>query len=138
MSMPSLIPTQTTWWLSPWPTSPFNLPMNQAAQYIGQAKTWDRIGTITTIELGDQLAEFLGADNALLLKKHGAVIVGPTVELTTIRAIFLERAARLHLLASTVGKPVPLNSQESSQILPANPSRPWQYYSSKVSQGLAQ
>ena len=117
---------------------PFQPTMNQASQYIGQAKTWDRIGTITTSELGEQVAEFLGADNALLFKRHGAVIVGPTVELTTIRAIFLERAAKLQLLATTVGKPVPFTSEESSRLQPANPSRPWQYYSSKVAQGLAQ
>ena len=117
---------------------PFQPTMNQASQFIGQAKTWERIGTIITSELGEQVAEFLGADNALLLRQHGAVIVGPTVELTTIRAIFLERAAKLQLLATTVGKPVPLTSEESSRLLPANPSRPWQYYSSKVSKGLAQ
>ena len=117
---------------------PFQPAMNQASQYIGQVKTWDRIGTITTSELGEQVADFLGADNALLLRKHGAVIVGPTVELTTIRAIFLERAAKLQLLATTVGKPVPFTSEESSRLLPADPSRPWQYYSSKVSQDLAQ
>ena len=111
---------------------PFQPAMNQASQYIGQARTWDRIGTITTSELGEQVAELLGADNALLLRSHGAVIVGSTVELTTIRAIFLERAAKLQLLASTVGKPAPFTSEESSRLLPPNPSRSWQYYSSKV------
>ena len=116
---------------------PFRPSMNQASQYIGQAKTWDRIGTIPTSELGAQVAEFLGADNALLLKGHGAVIVGPTIELTTIRAIFLERAAKLQLLAATVGKPVHFTAEESSRLLPANPSRPWQYYSSQVAQGLS-
>ena len=113
---------------------PFQPPMNQAVQYIGPAKTWDRIGTITTSELGEQVADFLGTDNALLLRSHGAVIVGPTVELTTIRAIFLERAAKLQLLATTVGEPVPFTAEESSRLLPANPSRPWEYYSSKVAQ----
>ncbi len=117
---------------------PFHPAMNQGVQYIGPAKTWEKIGTIITNELGEQVAELLGTDNALLLKRHGAVIVGPTVELTTIRAIFLERAAKIQLLATTVGKPVPFTSEESSRLLPANPSRPWQYYSSKVSQGLAQ
>ena len=117
---------------------PFHPAMNQGVQYIGPAKTWDRIGTIITNELGEQVAELLGTDNALLLKRHGAVIVGPTVELTTIRAIFLERAAKIQLLATTVGEPVPFTAEESSMLQPANPSRPWQYYSSRVSQGLTQ
>ena len=113
---------------------PFHPAMNQGVQYIGPAKTWDKIGTIITNELGEQVAELLGTDNALLLKRHGAVIVGPTVELTTIRAIFLERAAKIQLLATTVGEPVPFTAEESSMLQPANPSRPWQYYSSRVSQ----
>ncbi len=113
---------------------PFQPAMNQGVQYIGPAKTWEKIGTIITNELGEQVAELLGTDNALLLKRHGAVIVGPTVELTTIRAIFLERAAKIQLLATTVGEPVPFTAEESSMLQPANPSRPWQYYSSRVSQ----
>ena len=117
---------------------PFRPAMNEGAQYIGPAKTWERIGTITTSELGEQVAELLGTDSALLLKGHGAVIVGPTVEFTTIRSIFLEKAARVQILATSVGKPVPYTSEETSRIVQANPARPWQYYSSRVSEGLAQ
>ena len=47
---------------------------------------------------------------------HGAVIVGPTIEETTMRAVFLEKAARIQLMATSVGKPNPYTPEQLDTI----------------------
>ena len=125
----------------------FQPTSNEGAAYINKAKIYPRIGLINTQELGADVAELLGMDNAALLRAHGAVIVGPTLEETTMRAVFLEKAARVHLLAASVGKPTPFTAEESARIQEEmggslvedvenqRAGRPWLYYSNKVSQG---
>jgi L-fuculose-phosphate aldolase len=58
---------------------------------------------IVTPALGRAVAETLGAYNALLLKNHGIVVVGASVEEACVTAIVLEKAARMQLLARQYG-----------------------------------
>lgn len=48
----------------------------------------------------DKMATTLGVKNVLLFANHGAVIVGPSIEVATIKAIMLEQAAWYHLQCS--------------------------------------
>ncbi|MHB1343163.1 MAG: class II aldolase/adducin family protein [Thermoleophilia bacterium] len=48
---------------------------------------------------GAALAHTLGAHPAVLMRNHGVVVVGETVEEATVRAILLEKAATVQLLA---------------------------------------
>jgi L-ribulose-5-phosphate 4-epimerase len=58
---------------------------------------------IVTAELGQAVADTLGGHNALLLKNHGIVVVGSSVEEACVTAILLEKAARMQLLARQYG-----------------------------------
>lgn len=58
---------------------------------------------IVSPALGRAVAETLGAYNALLLKNHGIVVVGASVEEACVTAIVLEKAARMQLLARQYG-----------------------------------
>ena len=58
---------------------------------------------IVTSALGQAVAQSLGSHNALLLKNHGIVVVGSSVEEACITAILLEKAAYMQLLARQYG-----------------------------------
>jgi ribulose-5-phosphate 4-epimerase/fuculose-1-phosphate aldolase len=60
---------------------------------------------IRTQELGVEVAKSLGSCRGLLMKNHGSTVVGPTIEVATLYAIFLEKAARIQLLATASGEP---------------------------------
>lgn len=58
---------------------------------------------IVTPALGQAVAAALAAHNALLLKNHGIVVVGSSVEEACITALLLEKAAHMQLLARQYG-----------------------------------
>src|SRR2546426_741840 len=59
---------------------------------------------ILTRELGQALAQTLGARNAALMVHHGIVTAGASVEAAVVAAILLERACRKQLLAMAAGE----------------------------------
>lgn len=59
---------------------------------------------IVTPSLGRAVAETLGEHNALLLKNHGVVVAGSSIEEACVTAILLEKAARMQLLARQYGE----------------------------------
>jgi ribulose-5-phosphate 4-epimerase/fuculose-1-phosphate aldolase len=60
-----------------------------------------------------KLAEVAGSGdrNGILLRGHGVVVVGRSVEEATVNAIYLERAAKIQILARLIGSPVPLDEE---------------------------
>src|SRR4051812_45143540 len=69
---------------------------------------------IRTPELGVEVAKSLGQCRGLLMKNHGSTVVGPTIEVATLYAIFLEKAARIQLLATASGEPSWTSDEESA------------------------
>lgn len=66
----------------------------------------DMPGLIVTAEQGDRLANILGGGNAVLIRNHGIVTAGRTVEEALCLAIHLERACKIQLLCNGNGIPV--------------------------------
>ena len=60
---------------------------------------------IRTPELGREVAESLGKYRGMLMKNHGSTVVGESIEVATLYAVFLEKAARIQLLATASGEP---------------------------------
>ncbi|MBI4524593.1 MAG: class II aldolase/adducin family protein [Deltaproteobacteria bacterium] len=60
---------------------------------------------IRTSELGKEVAKTLGNCRGILMKNHGSTVVGGAIQEATLYAIFLEKAARIQLLASASGEP---------------------------------
>ncbi len=58
---------------------------------------------INSAERGDALAEALADKSVLLLRAHGFVAVGPSIQAAVFRAIFTEISARVQLQAATLG-----------------------------------
>lgn len=68
---------------------------------------------IRTPELGEQVAKSLGKCRGVLMKNHGSTVVGETIEVATLYAVFLEKAARIQLLAMASGEPSWTSDEES-------------------------
>ncbi len=68
---------------------------------------------IRTPELGREVAQSLGNCRGLLMKNHGSTVVGDTIEEATLYAIFLEKAARIQLLATASGEPSWTSDEEA-------------------------
>lgn len=60
---------------------------------------------ITDQPRGQAVAKCLGAGNALILRNHGIVTAGRSIEEAVFLAIKLERACRIQLLAESAGGP---------------------------------
>lgn len=61
--------------------------------------------TVTNKKMGDHVAAALENANTLLLKNHGIVAVGKSVQETVCWAVVLENACRMQLLAESTGVP---------------------------------
>lgn len=69
---------------------------------------------IRTPELGAEVAKSLGPYRAVLMKNHGSTVVGPTIEVATLYAVFLEKAARIQLMATASGEPSWTSDEEAA------------------------
>ena len=69
---------------------------------------------IHTRELGESVARALGDHNALLLRNHGIVTVGPNVPTAVLTAVFLEKACRMQLQAAATHSQLAWSSDEEA------------------------
>lgn len=79
---------------------------HEGANLVGRVGRFERTaGLINTVELGDELAAALGHNPVALLKNHGIVFTGATIEECTLNGLFLERAARMQITMASTGWP---------------------------------
>ncbi len=77
---------------------------------------FERPGLINTDEIADEMVASLGQLRAVMLRGHGANIVAPRLKLATLWAVTLEEAARLQIMASSVGQPVFFTSADLDTV----------------------
>ncbi|MBI3058158.1 MAG: class II aldolase/adducin family protein, partial [Deltaproteobacteria bacterium] len=68
---------------------------------------------IRTPELGHEVAKTLGSCRGVLMKNHGSTVVGDSIEVATLYTVFLEKAARIQLLATASGEPSWTSDEEA-------------------------
>lgn len=91
------------------------------------------IGLIQTPEQGQRVAQALQGQNGVLLRGHGAVVVGASIEQAVLRAIYLELEARTQLLSRAAGSPGFYQSAESDLFKATGAiDHPWHYFVEKV------
>lgn len=71
----------------------------------------DFTGVVLEQSEGRRIAEALGPNRAVILKNHGLLTVGQTVEAAAWRFIALDNAARAQLLAEAAGAPQPIGHE---------------------------
>jgi ribulose-5-phosphate 4-epimerase/fuculose-1-phosphate aldolase len=86
-------------------------------------------------ELGKSLAETLGDKPVALMRGHGDVVVGPTVQRAVIRAVYTEVNARLQTIALSLGSPITYISAEEGALrdqAAGDESRAWDLWKAKA------
>jgi L-ribulose-5-phosphate 4-epimerase len=78
---------------------------NQAAVFAPETPIFPSPRLIYTIQDGKEICQTLGDRMAMLLKGHGVIVCGDSLEYATVHAIYLERTAYMQFVASCVGKP---------------------------------
>jgi len=99
---------------------------------------FEHVGHVDSRELGDALARTLGAHRAALIRMHGAVIVGRSVEEAFVAALQLEENAEKQLWAEATGRAEPMTPEEAERCVRQSFSafsvaKRWQYYVDKDS-----
>jgi L-fuculose-phosphate aldolase len=87
----------------------------------------DTINLIRSPELGAGVARALGPRRAVLLKNHGVVVAGATIEEVVISTIMLENAAMIQMITEAAGTPALEFPLADIQKLKHDISRPEQF-----------
>jgi ribulose-5-phosphate 4-epimerase/fuculose-1-phosphate aldolase len=86
--------------------------------------------------LGRALAQTLGARPVALMRGHGAVVVGPNIQLAVFRSVYTEVNARLQAQAMALGGPVTyLDDEEARRATDSvggTVVRPWELWRKKA------
>lgn len=87
----------------------------------------------------DALAETLGGTAVVLMRGHGSVVVGPSVQVAVYRAIYTEVNARLQAQAVALGGPVTYLEKEEGEKADVTQQqvvmRPWELWKAKAMGG---
>jgi L-fuculose-phosphate aldolase len=87
----------------------------------------DTINLIRSTEMGAGVARALGPHRAVLLKNHGVVVAGASIEEVVVSVIMLENAAQIQLIAEAAGTPAPEFPRADIEKLKHDLSRPEQF-----------
>jgi HCOMODA/2-hydroxy-3-carboxy-muconic semialdehyde decarboxylase len=92
---------------------------------------------VTTAAQGASVARALGPHAMVLMRRHGATVVGASVAEVVFRAIFSHRNAELLLRAQALGTVAPLSNGEAAQAcaysLRERPmGRAWEYWTTRL------
>ncbi len=86
---------------------------------------------VRTPALAQALARTLGASAAALMRGHGAVVVGPTIQHAVARSVYMEMNARLQQQAMALGPVTYLDPEEARKAdatVSGSYGRPWELW----------
>ena len=92
---------------------------------------------VTTAQQGLSLARTLGSHAMVLMRRHGATVVGASLQELMFRTIYSHRNAELQLRAAALGEVAPLTPgeaelAESYSLRPRPMSRAWEYWTTRL------
>jgi ribulose-5-phosphate 4-epimerase/fuculose-1-phosphate aldolase len=116
--------------------TPFRPVFPQGA-LLGEVPVVDSPLSVNTREMGARVASTLGGRRAVLLKSHGAVVVGGDVLECFALAIYLEENAQRQYLAMQIGTPYVFSEaeQEACRARLASPAlyrKAWEHFHAKL------
>jgi ribulose-5-phosphate 4-epimerase/fuculose-1-phosphate aldolase len=116
-------------------------PVIHTASLIGaEIPVWDsrtKFGAtdmlVRTLEQGRDLAKTLGSHTCALMRGHGAVVVGPSIQAAVLTAVYMLVNANVERAALALGKPEGLSAEEiekssATQLSPLALDRAWEYF----------
>ncbi len=110
---------------------------NYSAIFYEGVPLFEGTGQVESAERAAEIAQILGAAKAVILRGHGAVVVGQSIREACILALYLEESARLQVEAQKLGTPKFFPRQEAERIAkrtfkPASTQRAWEHFQSKI------
>jgi ribulose-5-phosphate 4-epimerase/fuculose-1-phosphate aldolase len=93
-------------------------------------------GQVESPTRAGEMAKLLGDAKALMLRGHGAVVVGGSIREVCMLALFLEESARLQTEAMRLGTPIFMERGEAERIAkrtfkPTSVERAWEHFAAK-------
>jgi L-fuculose-phosphate aldolase len=112
-------------------------PVYAQGALLGVVPVMDSPLSINTKTMGERLAAALGTGHAVLLKSHGAAIVGADIIECFALATYLEENARRQYMAMQIGTPYVFSTDEQETCRanlwsPGLFAKSWEYYRSKI------
>ena len=110
---------------------------NYSAVFYEGVPLFDGPGQVETPERAAEITRLLGPCKAILLRGHGAVVVGKSIPEVCILALYLEESARLQTEAMKLGDPRFLSREEAERVArrtfkPASTERAWEHFQAKI------
>lgn len=106
---------------------------NYSAIFYEGVPVFEGTGQVESPERAGEIAQILGPAKAVILRGHGAVVVGQSIREACILALYLEESARLQVETLKLGTPKFFSRQEAERIAkrtfkPASTERAWEHY----------
>ena len=106
---------------------------NYSAIFYEGVPVFEGTGQVESPERAGEIAQILGPAKAIILRGHGAVVVGHSIKEACILALYLEESAHLQVEAMKLGTPKFVPQQEAERIAkrtfkPASTERAWEHF----------
>lgn len=114
---------------------------NYSAIFFEGVPLFHQLGQTETPEKAREIAALLGPCKAILLRGHGAVVVGKNIPEACVLSLFLEESARLQVEATKLGNPIYWSREEAERVArsafkPASVERAWDHFRSLLKSRL--
>jgi len=112
---------------------------NYSAIFYQGVPLYTGTGQVESPARAGDMAKLLGDAKALMLRGHGAVVVGQSIREVCMLALFLEESARLQSEALRLGTPMFMERDEAEKIAkrtfkPASVERAWDHFAAKCAE----
>jgi ribulose-5-phosphate 4-epimerase/fuculose-1-phosphate aldolase len=110
---------------------------NYSAIFYEGVPVFEGTGQVESPERAAEIATLLGPAKAVILRGHGAVVVGHSIREVCMLALYLEESARLQVEAIKLGAPNFVSQSEAERIAkrtfkPASTERAWEHFLHKA------
>jgi L-fuculose-phosphate aldolase len=100
---------------------------------------FEEYGLVDTFDMGSRIVDIMESNNIVVLKGHGNLVTGKSIEDVCVAAIWAEKSARLQYQAMSIGKPHPYPKNEidkiQKQVIAGKGfERAWNYYRWRLKQ----
>ena len=109
---------------------------NYSAVFYAGVPIYVGIGQVESPARAGEMAKLLGNARALILRGHGAVVVGDSIRQVCMLALFLEESARLQTEAMRLGDPMFIDGDDAERIAKrtfkaSSVERAWEHFAAK-------
>ena len=109
---------------------------NYSAIFYEGVPLYTGTGQVESPARAAEMAKLLGDAKALILRGHGAVVVGQSIREVCMHAVYLEESARLQTEAMKLGTPMFVERDDAERIAkrtfkPASTDRAWEHFKAK-------